>query len=238
MATTYNTCLRQIAVSVNAVTGTTPALLETSYSTVPLTSSNFQSSILPFTSLKDKMLNAQGKIITAAAYQGDHPYRAYLTSQTSALTYGALIPSTDSGGTNQIIGVYGTVRDNSGSNILTKGNLSQIRARVTNPNTMFLVDVPLYAIDDRRIYHTTTSVVIDVVTYTRPSADSLTLTSNILLPDDAVPAIVNGALEECMRDDEFLTQAQRFGGVYEQWLATAMRTGSVDSTSAVVEKAA
>ncbi len=238
MATTYNTCLRQIAVAINAITGATAATLEASYATVPLTSANFQSSILPFTALKDKMLNAQGKIITAVAYQGDHPYRAFLTSQTSALTYGALIPSTDSGGTNQIIGVYGAVRDNSGSNILTKGNLSQIRARVANPGTMFLVDVPLYAIDDRRIYHTTTSVVIDVVTYTRPSADSLTLTSNILLPDDAVPAIVNGALQECIRDDEFMAQAQQFGNTFQQWMATALNTGSVDSTSQVVEKAA
>ena len=235
---TYNDCLRQIAISVNAITGATPALLETSYSTVPLTSANFQSSILPFTSLKDKMLNSQGRIITAAAYQGDHPYRAYLTSQTSALTYGLVIPSTDSGGTNQIIGVYGAVRDSSTGNILTKGNLSQIRARVANPGTMFLVDTAQYAIDDRRIYHTTTSVVIDVVTYTRPDADSLTLTNDILLPDDAVPAIVHGALEECIRDDEFVAQAQRFGSIAQQWMTTVLRTGSVDSTSAVMEKVA
>ncbi len=238
MASTYNSVLRMIAVSVNAITGATPALLEASYSTVPLTSANFQSSILPFTRLQDAMLNAQGKIITAVAYQGDHPYRAFLTSQTSALTYGALIPSTDSGGTNQIIGVYGAVRDNSGSNILTKGNLSQIRARVLNPGTMFLVDTALYAIDDRRIYHTTTSVVIDVVTYTRPSADSLVLTSSILLPDDAVPEIVYLALEECVRDDEFMAQAQKFGGMGKDWMSVMLSASSTDSTSAVVEKAA
>ncbi len=224
--------------AVNAITGATAATLQTSYATSPVTSSLFQSTIFPFTNLIDHMLNAQGKIVTAVAYQGDHPYRAFLTSQTSALTYGALIPSTDSGGTNQIIGVYGAVRDNSGSNILTKGNLSQIRARVFNPGTMFLVDTALYAIDDRRIYHTTTSVVIDVVTYTRPSADSLTLTSNILLPDDAVPAIVQDALAECVRDDEFMAQAQRFGALSDEWMSMALRTGSVDSTSVVVEKAA
>ncbi len=238
MATTYSNVLRMIGLAVNALTGATAATLQTTYATSPVTSSLFQSSIFPFTSLIDHMLNAQGKIVTAVAYQGDHPYRAFLTSQTSALTYGALIPSTDSGGTNQIIGVYGAVRDNSGSNILTKGNLSQIRARVLNPGTMFLVDTALYAIDDRRIYHTTTSVIIDVVTYTRPSADSLVLTTNILLPDDAVPAIVDGALEECIRDDEFMAQAQKFGGMFSQWLGTALNTGSVESTSAVVEKAA
>jgi len=238
VATTYNSCIRQVGLAINAITGATPTLLEASYSTVPLTAANFQSSIIPFTKVKEAVLNAQGKIVTAVAYQGDHPYRAFLTSQTSALTYGALIPSTDSGGTNQIIGVYGAVRDNSGSNILTKGNLSQIRARVLNPGTMFLVDTALYAIDDRRIYHTTTSVIIDVVTYTRPSADSLVLTTSILLPDDAVPAIVDGALEECIRDDEFMAQAQKFGGMFDQWMGTVLKTGSVDSTSAVVEKAA
>ncbi len=238
MSASYSSVLRQIGLAVNALTGATASALQTTYATSPVTSSLFQSTIFPFTNLIDKMLNAQGKIVTAVAYQGDHPYRAFLTSQTSALTYGALIPSTDSGGTNQIIGVYGAVRDNSGSNILTKGNLSQIRARVLNPGTMFLVDVPLYAIDDRRIYHTTTSVVIDVVTYTRPSADSLVLTTSILLPDDAVPAIVNGALEECVRDDEFMAQAQKFGGMFSDWVGSMITTRSTDSTSAVVEKAA
>jgi len=238
VSVTWNTILRQCAISVNAITGATPALLETSYSTVPLTSANFQSSILSFTSLKDKAINGESKLISAVASQGDHPYRAVLTSQTSALTYGTLIPSTDSGGTNKIIGVYGAVRDSSGGNVMVKGNLSQIRARVTNPNTMFLVSTGLYATDDRRIYHTTTSVVIDVCTYTRPSADSLVLTSNITLPDDAAPCYVQAALEECIRDDEFMAQASRFGEQFNRWLSGVTGMNSVDSVSRVMEKAA
>lgn len=224
--------------AVNAITGATPALLETSYSTVPLTSSNFESSILPFTNLKDKMLNAEARLVTAIAYQANHPYRAPLTSQTSALTYGLVIPSTDSGGTNKIIGVYGAVRDSSSGDVLLKGNLSQIRARVTNPGTMFLVDTGLFAIVDRRIYHTTTSVVLDVVTYTRPVADSLTLTNNVMLPDDAAPAYVQGMLEECIRDDEFMAQGQRFGSMFDKWVGRVLSSDSALTIAGVEEKVA
>lgn len=238
MALTYNTVLRQIAVSVNAITGATPALLEASYATVPLTAANFQSSILSFTSLKDKMLNGEAKLVTAVAYQGDHPYRRPLTSQTANIASGGLIPATDSGGTNKIIGVYGAVRDAATGNILTKGKMSQISARVLNPGSMFLVSTGLWARQGERLYHTVTNAVLDVVTYTRPVADSLVLTTNVMLPDDAAPAYVQAALEECIRDDEFMSQASRFGEQFDKWVQRVLSSNSIDTITQVTEKAA
>lgn len=232
---TYNDCLRQIALAVNAITGATASTLESSYVTTPLTVANFQSSILPFTNLKDHMLNAQGRIITAAAYEGNHPYRAALTSQTAALSDGDEVIM--DAASVAIIGVWGAVRNQDGD-LMTEGNLSQIRARNLNPGTMFLVDTALWARDDVRIYHTATTATIDVVAYSRPSAVSLSLSANILLPDDAVPAIVSGALEECVRDDEFIAQAQKFGGMFSDWVGSMMNSRSVNSTAQPVETAA
>src|SRR5215475_5638418 len=179
MSVSYNTCLREIAIAVNAITGATPALLETSYSTVPLTSANFQSSIFSFTALKDKMLDAQGEIITAAANTSGHPYRSALISQTSTLAYGAQVTSNSSG--IPVIGVLGDVRDASSGQPMTKNELRQIQDRVINPGNMWLIQVYWYCLSDRKIYHTVTNVIADVVAYTRPVADSLTLTANILL---------------------------------------------------------
>ncbi len=231
---TWNTLLRQLAVSVNAITGATPTLLEASYSTVPLTSANFQSSILPFTNLKDHMVNGVFKIISIAANNGNHPYRAALISQTAALSYGDAV--TANAASVPIIGVWGTVRDQDG-NVMTKGNLSQIRAWVLNPGGMFLVDTSLWARDDVRIYHTATTVTIDVVAQARPDVDALVLTATMPLPDDAVPVCIQAAQEECIRDDEFMAQGARFGDMFTKWVAM-VKENSVDSTTQPIEKAA
>ncbi len=231
---TWNDLLRQIAVSVNAVTGATPTLLETSYSTVPLTSANFQSSILPFANLKDHMLNGVSKIVSIAANTGNHPYRPALITQTDPLTSGEGV-TTDSLGAS-VIGVWGTVFDQDG-NVMTKGNLSQIRAINLNPGTMFLVDTALWVRDDIRIFHTATTATIDVVTYTRPDSDSLDLTDDMPLPDDAVPVCIQAAQEECIRDDEFMAQGARFGEMFTKWVSM-VKQSSTDSTTQPIEKAA
>lgn len=236
MSTIYNTILRQIALSVNSITGATSSSLEASYSTVPLTSANFQSSILPFTNLKEHMINGVSKIITMAANDGNHPYRAALISQTDALGYGDEV--TVNASAVPIIGVWGAIRDEDSGQVLTKANLSQIRARVTNPNDLFLIDVFWWARDDVRVYHTADNVIIDVVAYARPDADSLDLTATMPLPDDAVPACVQAAQEECIRDDEFMAQGARFGEMFTKWVDMVRSQGSTDSTTKPVEKAA
>ena len=236
MSTSYNTVLRQIALSVNSfANATSPVDLETAYSSFPLVDANFGSSILPFTSLKDKMLNAEALIITQATSTGEHPYRGLLLTQTAPLAYGDLIPTTAAG--VKIIGIRGAIRDSASGEPCTRNELEQIRARVINPGGMYLIEVFWYAIDDERIYHTRTNVMIDVCTYERLEASTLDLTANIILPDDAVPAMVHGALMECIRDDEFLEQGARFGQIFQIWV-NAIKSGytSIDPTASTIEK--
>jgi hypothetical protein len=232
MATTYNTILRQIAVAVNSLSGATAAALQATYATVPLTSANFQSSILPFGNLKDHMLNGISKIVTNAANDGNHPYRAALISQTTSLAYGDEVITNSS--SVPIVGVWGAARDADTGQVLTKANLSQIRARVTNPSSMFKLPVYWWARDDVRVYHTVDDVIIDVVAYARPDTDALVLTGNMPLPDDSTPACVQAALEECIRDDEFLAQGARFGEMFTKWMS--MVQGSTDSTTTPIEQ--
>lgn len=224
MSLTWNTVIRQAAVKINAL-GTaaatpaaTAASLQTVYATVPLTVVNFASSIFSFGAIKDACINAESGLVNAIANSANHPWREVLTSQTSALAYGDSIPSTDSGGTNQIIGMRGSVIDSDSGEPCTENQLEQIRDRVVNPNSMWLTTVYWYAINDARIYHTLDSVVIDVCTYTRPSSDALSLTANVTLPDVLAPAYVDGALMELVRDDEFMAQGEKFGGIYNAWL--------------------
>jgi hypothetical protein len=226
MALTYNTVLREVAVTTNALAGTaTPAGLNAVYNTVPLTIANFNaatgSAVFPFNFLLDKILNAQEALFMALAFTPANPLRGFIESQTDALPYGA--PILVNAASLPVIGTYGAVRDAESGEPCTLNELEQIRLRHLASSWMIL-QVYEYAILDKRIYHTREEVIVDVCAYVRPDTDTLDLTSNILLPDILGPAIVQGAISECFRDDEYMEQAAQAGTIYSGWL-TALKAG-------------
>jgi hypothetical protein len=226
MALTYSSVLRQVAITTNALAGTaTPAGLNTAYNTVPLTIANFNattgSAVFPFNFLKDKILNAQEALFMALAFTAANPLRGFIESQTDALTYGASILV--NAAALPVVGAYGAVRDAESGEPCTLNELEQIRLRHLASSWMIL-QVYEYAVLDKRVYHTREEVIVDVCAYTRPDTDTLDLTSNILLPDILGPAIVQGAISECFRDDEYMEQAAQAGAIYSGWL-TALKAG-------------
>lgn len=220
MALTYNTCLRELAVTVNALVGARPATLQTTYATVPLTSANFQSSIFPFGFLVDKLLNAQEALFMALASTATNPLRATIESQTAALGYGDRIATNAAG--LPVVGAYGAVVDAGNNQPLTLNEIEDIRIR--NQSSWMILDVYDYALVGDRIFPTRPEVVVDVCGYERPDSDTLDLTTNILLPDILGPPMVQGALAECFRDDEYMEQAQLAGKNFDAWV-TALRSG-------------
>lgn len=227
MALTYNTILREVAVTTNALAGTaTPAGLNAVYNTVPLRVSNFNaatgSAVFPFRFLLDKILNAQEALFLALAFTPANPLRGFIESQTDALPYGA--PILVNSASLPIVGAYGAVRDAESGEPCTLNELEQIRLR--HQASWMVLQVYEYAILDKRIYHTReeAGVIVDVCAYTRPDTDTLDLTSDILLPDILGPAIVQGAISECFRDDEYTEQAAQAGVIYSGWL-TALKAG-------------
>jgi hypothetical protein len=225
MPLTYNDCLRQLALTTNALGGTTtPALLNTVYDTVPLTEANFTvatgSSIFSFNFLKDKLLNAQESLFMALASTATNPLRGAIESQTDSLAYGDPVLVNAAG--LPVVGAFGTVRDAENGQPLTLNEIEDIRIRVQS--TWMITAVYQYAFIGNRVYPTRPAVIVDVCGYERPDTDSLDLTSNILLPDILGPAVVQGAVAECYRDDEYLEQSARAGAIYSAWV-TALRAG-------------
>jgi hypothetical protein len=221
----YNTLLREVAVTVNALGATTtPAQLNAVYDTVPLTEANFTSStassIFSFGFLKDKILNAQEGLFFALASTANNSLRGFIETQTDPLAYGDQILTNAAG--LPVVGAYGTVRDAENGQPLTLNELEIIRIR--NQSSWMILKVYEYAILDKRIYPTRPSVIVDVCAYERPDSDSLDLTADILLPDVLGPAIVQGAIAECFRDDEYLEQAARAGQIYSSWI-NGLRAG-------------
>lgn len=223
MAQTYNNLLRQIALTANAFAdATTPSELNTVYDTALLTEANFNtatgSSIFAFNFLKDKMINAQEGLFMALASTSTNPLRRHIESQTAALAYGDQITTNATG--LPVVGAYGAVRDVETGRVLTLNEIEDIQLRVQNPNSMFRLPVYQYAFVGDRVFHTVEEVVVDVCAYERPEVDILNLASDILLPDVLGTAIVQGAVGECFRDDEYLEQAITARGIYRQWIAT------------------
>jgi hypothetical protein len=210
----YNTCLRQIATTVNALVGALPAQLQTTYATVPLTSANFDSSIFSFGFLKDKLLNSQEALFMALASTATNPLRGFIETQTGTLAYGEeVLVDSDS---LPVVGAFGTVRDAENDQVLTLNEIEDISTR--NRSSWMIGEVYQYAFVGNRVYATREGVVVDVCGYVRPDSDSLDLTADILLPDVLGPSIVQGAVGECFRDDEYMEQASQARANFNQWL--------------------
>lgn len=219
MATSYNSVIRQAALRIQAIAGTTSTALEASYTTSPLTATQVDSADFSLSTLKDTCLLIEEKLANAIANVGNHPWRRVLQSQTADIAHEAQIPSTNAA-SDQIIGVYGAVFDSTDGTQCTEMAMDDIRVAVRNANSWLLVPIYGYKIDGGRIFHTRTNVKIDVCTYNRTTRQTAidTLTNPILLPDVLEEAYVCGMLSLLVRDDAFMPQAQVYRGYFQDTL--------------------
>lgn len=224
MSVPYNVVLRQIGIRINALTGATAATLETAYTTSPLTTSQFQSTIFSFTSVKDAVLTAEEALANAIAETGDHPLRQYIASTTADVADKATLPSTSTG-SKPIIGIWGAVVDSSTSVVCSQMPLDMIRRRVANSGSVYVCPVYWYSITGGRIEHTRTNVKVECCIYSRSDqSTSFDANGNILLADSLEHAYVCGALSLLMRDDEFSEQAGKYRAYFDDTL-NAIRKG-------------
>lgn len=224
MSLSYNTILRNVAIRINAIEGTTASDLETNYVVSPLTTTQVVSADFSFTPIKDAILLAEEKLAHAIANVGNHPWRRFLNGITASIAHQGIIPSTDAS-SNPIVGIYGAVRDASDGTICTEMPLEVIRRRVRNANSFYRAASYFYKIDGVRIEHTRTNVTIDVCVYNRTTQQTAinTLTNNTVLPDALEEALVCGAVSYLVRDDAFSAQAALYRTYFQDTLAMIAR---------------
>lgn len=225
---TYHDLVAAAATRCNALVGASATALESSYTTRPLTTANFQSTIFPFSDFLAGCLWAEGKIANAVADTGDRSMRACIQSVTAPLADGATMPATDVGGFG-IIGIYGSVLDGADNTIIcTEGTLEQIRRYnqlQTAGSTIFLLSPYQYKLDGNGITHTQTTVVVQVCVYDGATqAAAIAADGPILFPDALAEAYISGMISYAMRDDEFMAQAQIYRQYFDQSLM-AIRSG-------------
>lgn len=216
MSVTWQRVLAETALRVNALTGATATNLETAYTTSPLTTSQFQSTIFNYASVVDACLNAEEQLAWAIADTGDHPWRQYLAAVTADQADKATLPSISSG-SKPIVGIWGAVVDSSNSIVCSQMPLDMIRRRVANAGSVYVCPVYWYNITGGRIEHTRTNVKVECCIYSRSdSATTLASNGNITLPDALMHAYVCGALSLLIRDDEFVDQAKQYNAYFNR----------------------
>jgi hypothetical protein len=215
MATSYNIIERQVALRINAILGTQQTDLQTNYAVTPLTTAQYNSTIFIQQSVRDAMLNTEGRLCDAIASTGNHPLRAYLISQTAPLANQAELPNLDVNN-EQIIGVWGSVQDSADGLVCRQMSLAQIqRKNRSNLSGRQVIPVYWFFMDDLRVFHTRASVTAQVCVYSRTiQAAAIATNGPMLLPDTQADPLVNGTVSLLVRDDEFMQQASLYRGYF------------------------
>lgn len=218
MAVTYHEVLASVALRVNALTGADKTTLESSYNIRPLTTTQFQSTIFPFSDFRTAILSAEQKLAQVIAKSDDDGHRSFIMGTTSALASGAILPSTSSTG-QTIIGHFGNVLDGADTTISCAPQPVQIiRRRLATP-TLWKIPVYNFAFVGNRIFHTRTTVILECPIYDYAiRKTAYNANGNMLLADDMMEALICGGLSLLIRDDEFGGQAATYSAYFKDVL--------------------
>jgi hypothetical protein len=222
MSIPYHDIVASVALRINALADSTlPDELQTAFTTRPLTSANFDSSIFPFDDIKGAVKKAVATFKLAIANKGGHPWRNYpgLASVTDFVNNGGDLPGQDENGLS-IIGVWGTVFDATDNRPLFEAPLEQIMRR-NALTTIYLLEQYKFKIDDQKLWHTRpiSRVKIKVCIYDGiTEQEAIDNNDDMTLPDVLEPAVMSAAIGMLVRDDEFMGQAGMYAQYAGAWL--------------------
>jgi len=212
MAITYEKVIQQVLNELGAVTGATATTADTNYTASPTTSTVIGPDFVP-SMVNDALAATLGEIVEAIASTPKNPERSRFADVTSSLANLADIPQTGSGGA-RIIGLPRFVRDASDNKACLPIPLDAVRSFNNYSSTIYTGFSPYYyAINDGRIEHTRTNVIMGVCVYTRPSS----FTGAIALDDWHEGGLVWGTVAKlALKESAF---APLYGGANTCWLA-------------------
>jgi hypothetical protein len=214
MATAWQIIFREVAKHANAFASGSASTVSANYSTSPLTVTQVEDPFFSLDFIKDKCIDAHGRLAVEIANVRAHPWRAWIgNTRTATISSGAVLPTV---GTNSksIVGAWGQVVAGGTGVLMSEAAPERVRDYLEHSSTLYGSPY-LYYIDGNRIYHTETTVLIDCCTYER--ADVVTVVAangDITLPDVLVDAIVAGAVAELIVEAKGIEQASYFLNVF------------------------
>ena len=217
MAITYGKIESEVSNLLGNIVGSTMADANTNYAATASTSNRLNPDFSP-NAVQDAILAIMSEIAYTIFSTPRHPERAGFVSFSTLLTNGAPIPTTDSGGTNLVVGIPGIVRDASTAVVCTPMDLDQIAAYNRFKASIYSgYELYHYALNGDRIYHTRTNVTVEWPTWVRPS--SWTAGDNILFLDYHETGIVMGAVARlALAEGMYAAMAQQAAQYYTSHL--------------------
>ena len=194
MSVPYSVPLRQLALRAGMLRGSQVYGIDTSYLSTPLTKAELSDGPYPLQGLKDALLSAEEALANAIADTGNHPWRAYLLSETAALSTGDPMPSVDVND-DPIIGIYGSVVDGADTTLICTEQPTEVIRRWKQSSGYWVIPFYYYSLDGNGITHTRTTVKVQVCVYNR-ATQSAAVDANdpMLLPDTLEEAMVAGGV--------------------------------------------
>lgn len=208
MSFLYDKLIRQAAIRIDAIVGSTATAKQSAYITAPLTATQVGNVDFPLASIQDAAISAVARIVRTYANIKGHPFHNFHAKTTANIAHEGNIPSVSSDSL-PIVGVYGAIRDATTGDELTEQPVQLIRSIVDS-----LADGTLkgsyfhYKIAGRRLYHTRTNATIDVVTFDEATERTAVAGGgNTPLPDACFDIAWNAMVAILVVDDAYASQA-------------------------------
>lgn len=218
MSLSCHDLLGDVALRINALSGTDPVEIQTTYTTRPLTDELFDSSIFPMGAIISALVLAQGKLTETIALSANRTQHAYLKSLTAALPTNSELPSTDAAGSS-IIGNFGACVDATTSKPLTRKSIPFVQ-NILESSDNYLVQLYYYSLASGYIEHTRDNVKLECYVYNaNDQIDNYNFNNDFTMADALAEAVICGACAMLLRDDEFLEQSARFAQIFAAELA-------------------
>jgi len=210
---------REIILRANQLMASSATALQTAYTATGIgqTQMSDRATEFPFEATNDALLEAGSQIVQAIGKDPHSPYRTYFAGVTASLASGANVPTTSSA-SKPVEGKIGDVLDASTSRKYTFAPFQVVQGYNTLKTNILKVNPYLYYTDNKRIYHTGTNVVADVVIWSVTDQTALMITDprgTCPFPESLLPLLVDGALSRIFRGSFNIAQAPEY---YKKWV--------------------
>lgn len=209
----WNIPQRAVILRADQLKADSATALESAYTTTNIGQTEMadRATSFPFTAVNDALLNSAGRMVELIGLDTSSHYRTYFKDVTASLASGADIPTT-SATSKPIIGVIGDVRDAVTNRRLTAAPYADV-IRLVDISSVVTLSPHHYYSDNKRIWHSRTNVVADVVIWSetdqRVLMNSTPNRGECPFPESLLGALIEGALSFIFRGEFNKEQAEQ-----------------------------
>ena len=189
MPVSFNSLKAEALALLNALPATTPAILQTAFTTAVAGTVTSVSTDWAEAQIEDAILDAEYLTCVEIARSDRNPERADFEESSANITSGGILPLVSTTG-KPFVGDYSAIVDSVTGDVLFERPLAIVTMAIQNANDMFKTPLRIYAIAGSRLFYKS----VNPARVTGSAIARATWTGNIRCRDYHAIAIVSGAL--------------------------------------------